>query len=162
MDNLTFWFGLFLSIPLAIFANIATPFFTKILEKWSRKKSFEKAKNIQKEYDQVINFHQNRSEFYEYLLSVIIKTTFLGAFLGIIAGATALINEAISFIYKNTPLTGPFIYKIPELTKFSLIMFSLMVSILMFQFCYEAVKMVNRVKNIEEYKAKVKEHLELH
>jgi hypothetical protein len=91
MKDTGLWIGLLLSIPLSILANVFTPGIQRWLDARSRGRALARTKNLEIEYEQVKRYREKREEFHEYLLWTVIRTTFVGALAGIVAGLTVVI-----------------------------------------------------------------------
>lgn len=136
-----FWIGVVLSVPIGILTGIATPWFQKIFDNWNKSKLTKSRKNSFEEYQRVKMYKTSKEDSTHYYLSVIIKTTFIGAFVGLFSGALFVLGELVS-------QTGFGFQTI----LYSLGQFAALVgSLLIVNICRPAMLMWTRLRNFDEY-----------
>jgi hypothetical protein len=136
MGDVNLWLSLLLAIPLSILANIVTPFVQRWLDKFNEKRVLERTKGLQKEYEQVKHFAEDRSEFKEYLLWVVIRTTLVGSLVGIFSQA---LNAVGNILY-----VGGILYAISQVI-------GIIGSIMVINLCSDALKIYSKVQRFDEY-----------
>ncbi len=112
-DIVFFILGLLFAIPLGVTANLYTPKFQRWIAVKSNKRAEKQRKNIEKAYLQIKEFHTDRTKLREYLLGVIIKTTLIGAIIGILAGILYAVPQILTvtvpeqYLTETIKVTGP-------------------------------------------------------
>ena len=155
MENLTFWIGLALSVPLAIIANLITPKIRNLLDTVDERKIKKKIQILESDLKTITNYKDNPAEVSAYLLSIIIKTTFLGAFVGVITGTTVIFKQYFTVkIFPNASLS------VNDLFTFFIVIVSISSSLVIFKLCEEGIKTYNRYSNFTEYSERVLKEIE--
>ena len=150
-----FWLGLLFSIPISILANLFTPTVQAWLDARNRKRSLERTKNLQQEYYQVKQFREDRSEFREYLIWIVIRTTFVGSLVGILASfvfAVPSFFDILDLDYEQTRVVRNLLYAAGQFV-------SLVGGLLIVNLCSSALKVYYRVKNFEAYEESINQHV---
>ncbi len=98
---------------------------------------------------------KNPSLLSSYLISIVIKTTFIGAFVGIIAGLLQLFRQWI-----DGSDAFNFMWDVHDVFNFTLIVISVSVSVVIFQLCGEGIRAYNRVNNFEVYKERYQKQIQ--
>ena len=155
MEDLSFWVGLMIAIPLAIFANLVTPIVKRKIDGAGEKKLKAKRKTLEEEYNQIQNYLKKPSLLTSYLISIVIKTTFVGAFVGIIAGVMQLFRQ-----WLDGSDAFSFMWDVHDVFNFILIIISVSVSVVIFQLCGDGIRAYNRVNRFEEYKVRYQKQIE--
>lgn len=86
MNELGFWVGLAVSIPLSILANILTPRFQRALDARSQQRAVRRTNELRRELDRVRGLAADTAAFHSYLLWIVLRTTLVGSLVAIIAG----------------------------------------------------------------------------
>jgi hypothetical protein len=90
-----FWLGVFLSVPIGIATGVVSPWVQRWLEE---KRALKRTRRVQAEYEAVVFYKRHPEEFTQFLVHVAVKTTFIGAMLGVVAGlvftAASLLDNA--------------------------------------------------------------------
>lgn len=136
LTDYKFLLGLFLSLPLAITANILTPKFEKFLSQRNQKIPRRRLEKIKKEFSQIKDYTENRTLLTEYLLVVLIKSIALGFLIIFWA-------QFFEFL-RVSPFSTLFI---------------LLGSIAIANWNLDALKVYSNVKNFDEYEKKRNENL---
>ncbi len=156
--NNAFWIGLLFSIPLSIFANLVTPRVQRWWDSKSEQRASARTKDLRAEYQQVKLFRSSRDEFHEFLLWVIIRTTFVGAVLGIVAGIAFLIPEVFDSVWIGYDTTmGLRVFR----STFYVISqtISIIGTLLIVNICKNALSIYSKVRAFDEYEASVREYI---
>lgn len=98
MADYTFWLGLAMAIPLSVTANLFTPILQKKLEERSNSVTAKQRNRILTEYALVLKFQKNRNEFLEYLVLVVIRTTYVGAIVAVAISLFAYVPQLLAFL----------------------------------------------------------------
>lgn len=146
-----FWIGIVLSIPIGIFTALLTPWFQKLFDNWNQSKLIKNQRSAKAEYEAVKYYKNNKDDLTHYYLNVVIKTTFIGAFVGLFSGVLFILGELIgeTHFIQNDVLTT---------ILFGLGQFSALVgSLLIVNTTRPAINTWTRLKNYELYEEKLKE-----
>jgi hypothetical protein len=149
------WIGLLLSIPISILVNLFTPKIQAWLDSRNRKRSLIRTKYLQQEYEQVRYYRENRGEFREYLIWIVIRTTFVGSLVGIFAAFVFVIPnffEILNLEYEQTRIIRHVLYIAGQLI-------SLIGALLIVNICSNALKVYFRVRDFDIYEESVKKNL---
>jgi hypothetical protein len=148
-----FWLGTFLSIPIGLATSLATPWFQNKLDSRSKQRSLIASKNLAAEYEQVSYYRSHPEDFTQYLIHVAIKTTFIGAMLGIISGISFAFAQVVETARTGLGgFGGPDILRLAQDALYVLGQFSGLVgSILIVNICRPALSMWTKVRNFAAY-----------
>lgn len=155
MKDYGLWIGLLLSLPLSILANILTPKFQSWFDSRNRKKSLQKNRNLQAEYEKVVKFKNDRQSFHEYLFWVVIRTTLIGSLLGVFAGiifAIPNIFDILEIPYSEIDFIRNTLYALGQ-------SMSVIGALMIVNTCSTALRNYYKVKNFDEYEKFVKENI---
>jgi hypothetical protein len=141
--------GLFLSIPIGIITSLITPHVQKLNQIISQKARI-KANNItKKEYEILKKYYENKTELSLFLISTIIKTTFISAFMSILSYiffiSSLILYPIINYVDINYLFNVHLI--LPAIGQTVL----LIGSILIVNICKSAVNVWKKIKNFDEY-----------
>jgi hypothetical protein len=150
-----FWIGLLLSIPISILANLFTPRIQVWLDSRNKKRALARTKNLQREYDQTRKYRENRGEFREYMLWVVIRATFVGALTGILTSLAYMIAN----FYQFSVIDSMGSFRFSSLLFVAAQFLSLIGTLLVVNICSSALKVYYRVKNFEIYEESAKKNL---
>ena len=134
-----FWIGLAVSIPLAIIANLMSPKIQIWIDNRSKIGTLKKTKRLKEDYLKAKYYIEHRDEFREYLLFIIIRTTYIAFIVGIISGFGALSPELI-----RPYSIGSAVYSIAQ-------MFSIFGALAIVRICSLAIRNYNKIKNFKDY-----------
>ena len=154
MDDWSFWVGVMISLPIAILANFLTPILKRRIDNAGEKKLKVRKEELEREFNKVQNFIKNPSLLSSYLISIVIKTTFVGALAGIIVGLLSLFSQ-----WQDRVGVLPISWDVHDIFNFLMIIVSVSVSVVIFQLCDEGIKAYNRVNNFEKYKNRVQKQI---
>ncbi len=154
--DINLWISVFLAIPLAIVANVFTPKVQVWLEGRGKKRSKKRVAQLQSELDQLGHYHDYPEKFNQYLLGVVIRATFTGSLVGIIAAITYILSRLgrtfvnIEFVYFLVQFSGQFV--------------SMVGAMIIINICSGAIRTMNRMRNYstvsQQLKAQISESSE--
>lgn len=157
MNISDFWLGLLLAIPIGIFSNLITPRLQKLLDRFNHKRAIGRKTDLQKEYEKIKYFAENREAYREYLLVVVIKTTFISAFASCIITIYFAFSELTTFAIDSYNIND---YFSPSRLRFIIsYVVSLCSSLLIFNIASSALKIRSKVNNFVEYEKAVNQSL---
>jgi hypothetical protein len=141
--DINLWISIAVAIPLAIIANLATPKIQAWFDKREKKKSLKRTKQIKTEYLEIKPFYEDRALFREYMLWIVIKATFIGSMVSILAA-----------IFVMFPIImEQFIFDMIRNVFISIAQFiSLTGALMIVNICGKALRIYTKIQNYEEYK----------
>jgi len=149
------WLFPLIGLAFGIVANLLTPVFQTMLDKLSTKRISYRESSLKKEYDLIKEFNECRDDYREYLIIVIIKTTFAGAFCGVLAGLIFFISSALMASHTNFHIhIFRFNMEIIDLEVLGQAV-DVLFAVYIFQICKVALSITNKVNNYESYCNKI-------
>jgi hypothetical protein len=158
MDEISFWLGLLLAIPLAIAANLLTPQIQSWLDERNKNKALARTKDLQTEYELIKSYKTSREDFREYLLWIVIRTTYIGSLIGIFAGLAFGIPNLFDIV-GNYDRGWEIVRSIFFIGGQAL---SILGALLVVNICNNALQVYLKVKNFEAYEISVQRNLSRH
>ncbi|QDG38440.1 hypothetical protein FJN14_08270 [Alteromonas mediterranea] len=147
--------SLILAIPVGITANLLTPKFQKWVEQRSEKGREKTQIRIQGEYERIANYKSNLSDFYIFLLVVSLKITFIYALSSIFSTVIHMLPNALDVfanVTNNPNLDrGSYNNSIIQLTRIMDSLIRLMLTLLVFNYCKDALNVASKVVNFDKY-----------
>jgi len=147
--------GLLLSVPIGIATGLVTPIIQRWLESKGKERAFRFARRTLQELEIVTFYREHPADFTQYLVQVAIKTTFIGALLGVLAG--------LFFVTGQLLTTVPLRHVVPAfrdglfvIGQFAAILGSVMIV----NTCRSALAMWTKVRNYDEFKKVTTQKLE--
>ena len=148
-----FWIGVLLSIPIGIATSLITPWIQRKIDEQDKRRSLAATGRVVQEYERIRAFRADPHEFTQYLVQVVIRTTFTGAFVAVFAGLMVALGQA------TIPLRSAFNVDYVDFVRtaiFILAQFvSLLGSLLIINICRPALRAWTKLKNFDEYSASV-------
>nr|BFE54097.1 hypothetical protein GCM10017745_75240 [Saccharothrix mutabilis subsp. capreolus] len=89
-----FWLGLSLSVPIGLAVNIATPYLASLLARGSSKLAIKRADQKSQIITEAAQLNSNVRSFYSFLLTSVLRTTYVGAIVGILTSLLGAISTA--------------------------------------------------------------------
>jgi hypothetical protein len=151
--SMDLWGGALLSIPIGIATGLAVNPIQKWIENRGEARAAIKLKETRMQYERVLFYLLHPHLFTQYLLQTVIRTTFVGAAVGIFLGIIHAIPNA--FV-----LTGPSVVRGNEYPPQIVAVVSLGIlaqlatvvsSVLIARYCIPALQLWNQLRNFEEY-----------
>ncbi|EIU6827838.1 hypothetical protein L5176_004434 [Vibrio parahaemolyticus] len=143
--DINLWISILFAIPLAIVANIFTPKVQSWLESRGKKRSKARVTQLKTELEQLKYYKANPELFTQYLLGVVIKTTFVGSIIGIIAALAYMITRvAKDFFYVYDYL---YIDVLEVVLQFSSQIVSMFGAVIIINICGNALRVMHSMKN---------------
>ncbi|MFF5081887.1 hypothetical protein ACFY36_32960 [Actinoplanes sp. NPDC000266] len=93
-----FLWGLLLSIPIGIAVNLVSPAFGSYLEKRSEKVAKRREIERKEFANEAISLATDQTTYYTFLLGAVLRTTYIGALIGILTGVLAAVGQGISAV----------------------------------------------------------------
>lgn len=145
MNSGTDWTGLLLSIPIGIVTGLITPPIQRWLQARGKDKALKDLARAREELAEVTYYVENPHIFTQYLVQVAIRTTFIGAVLGILGG--------VAFMFGSTPLSLSFTWGVDLQLVFIAAgqAATTMGSVMIVGICRPALRLWTRVRNYDEY-----------
>ena len=148
--SVEFWIGSLLAIPIGIVTSLLTPW---IVKKVNNRTQINRQKNIEserKEYERICDFYKNKQDLSLYYLNVVVKTTFLSAFMAIFSGFLSfgglmMQTARLDFDYQ-------FINILFGLGQFV----NLFGSVMIVSICKPALNVWRKIRNFQEYEEDLK------
>lgn len=93
-----FWLGLLLSIPIGLAVNLGSPFVARRME--GRSEAVARRREAEREEFRQIadNLAGDQSAYYTYLLTAVLRTTYIGALFGLMGGLLAALGQAANTV----------------------------------------------------------------
>jgi len=146
--------GLLLSIPVGIITSLLTPLIQKIFQNISQKARVKANDISKKEYEKLKIYYANKTELSLFFINVIIKTTFISAFMSILSYlffiSSQILYPIINYFYSYHYLNISII--LPAIGQFIL----LIGSILIVNICKSAINVWKKIRNFDEYERVLK------
>jgi hypothetical protein len=147
--------SLILAIPIGIAANLLTPKFQKWVEQRSDKGREQTQIKVKAEYERISNYKSNLSDFYIFLLVVSLKITFIYALSSIFSTVIHMLPNALDVIANVTNNSnldrGSYGNSIFQVTRFMDSLIRLMLTLLVFNYCKDALSVASKVVNFDKY-----------
>ena len=140
-----FAWSLILAIPLAILANIFSIPILKWFEKRSKTAGDKRATRDAEFAAQAAGFAADRPSFYSYLLEAVLRTTFVGALTGILAGAFAIAGSGLNLNIQGS--NG--LYKLAPIAYAATSLVSLVGAVIVLNITRTALIMVRKVRELK-------------
>lgn len=154
-DRTTFWLGLLLAIPLSILANLLTTPVQNAIARYNDERARQRVVQLQAEYKRIELLYGNRSDFHEYLLSVIINTAFVTS---LTASMSYLLFMSVGVLHRLGPKTLRLKRLLDVLRElFQGLGFAVLLvgSLLVVNISKEALRTYYNVRNFDSYKQSV-------
>jgi phosphate uptake regulator len=152
--------SLILAIPIGIAANLLTPKFQKWVEQRSEKGRKQTQIKVQAEYERISNYKSNLSDFYIFLLVVSLKITFIYALSSIFSTVINMLPNALDVfanVTNNSGLDrGSYSNSIFQVTRVMDSLIRLMLTLLVFNYCKDALNVASKVVNFDKYTDSIK------
>lgn len=136
------WIGALLSVPIGIATGVAVTPIQRWIENRGKNKALVESKRVREQYNSVIFYRLHPHIFTQYLLNVVIRTTFIGAAVGIIAGCIYTLAQAGDFV--NIRILRSGLYVLGQIT-------AVTSSVLIVGICKPALGLWYRVRNFDAY-----------
>jgi hypothetical protein len=146
------WLGLLLSIPIGVCTALATPWIQRRLEEKGKHRAMVKSRNAHAEYSSVLYYKTNPQEFTQYLIHVAIKTTFIGALMGVISGLSFVVAQLVDAPgvgFNNSHMLQTVFYATGQFV-------ALIGSLMIVNICRPALATWTRVRNFDAYERAIK------
>jgi hypothetical protein len=91
--------GALLSIPIGIITGLAVTPIQRWMDGWGKDKKQIEDERTKKEYDSALYYARHPSLLSQYLLQVTIRTTFVGAGVGVLSGVIFALGNAITVLH---------------------------------------------------------------
>jgi hypothetical protein len=127
------------------------------LDRHSKARALRRTHNVQEEFKRVTQYHEHPEEFTQYLVYTTIKTAFIGAVVGILAGVLFVFGQFVGAVRWSD--MGGSLGRIRELLFLAGQLLGTMGTLLVITICRKALTTWQRVKNYDEYKSAVSQHL---
>ena len=155
--SVEFWIGSFLAIPIGVITSLLTPWIVRKVNNWTQ---VNRQKNIEyerKEYERICNFYKNKQDLSVYYLNVVVKTTFLSAFMAIFSSLLYFGGQMM-----QTILTTRLSLDINMDQRHISILFglgqfiNLFGSVMIVTICKPALNVWGKIRNFQEYEEDLK------
>jgi hypothetical protein len=147
-----FWIGILLSIPIGIATSLITPWIQRKIDEQDKRRSLAATGRLVQEYERIRAFRSDPHEFTQYLVQVVIRTTFTGALVAVFAGLMVALGQATIPLRRSIAFDVDFV----RTAIFILAQFvSLLGSLLIINICRPALRAWTKLKNFDEYSASV-------
>ena len=90
-----FWLGAALSVPIGICTNLASPAIGRLLERRNQRAAQKQQAERAERAELAAEMARDQSAFYSHLLTALLRTTYIGALFGILAGVAAALGQAV-------------------------------------------------------------------
>lgn len=154
-DRSNFWLGLLLSIPLSIFANLITTPVQNMISRYNEESARQRVLQAQVEYRRIESFYLNRSEFHEYLLSVIINTTFITSLTAMLSYLSFMLVGLTHKLRLNSSGKKQVFDAVRELLQGLGFVALIIGALLVINITKEALRTYSNVKNFDSYKQSI-------
>jgi hypothetical protein len=151
--SMDMWGGAILSIPIGIATGLAVNPVQKWLENRGKAKAAIKLKDVKDQYERVLFYRLHPHLFTQYLLQTVIRTTFIGAAVGILLGIFQAMTHAFLFTFPTVvrgPSNPPQLVVIVGMGILAQLT-TVVGSVLIIRYCRPAIQLWHQVKTFEEY-----------
>ena len=146
------WLGALISVPIGIATGLAVTPVQKWLEDRGKTKALVHSRDTQHQYAAVLFYRMHSDLFTQYLLRVVILTTFTGSAVGILAGFFFAFANLSGAVLNAAPGYSSRVYTI-FIQSVSILgqMTAIVGSILIIRYCRPALKLWQQVRYFEDY-----------
>jgi len=161
--SVEFWIGSLVAIPIGIITSLLTPWIVRKVNNWTH---VNRQKNIEyerKEYERIRGFNNNKQDLSVYYLNVVVKTTFLSAFMAIFSGLLYTSGQMMATMRIESDIIYDF-----DFIKFISILtglgqfVNLFGSVMIVAICRPALNVWHKIKNFQEYENELKSRKIIH
>jgi len=153
-----FWVGIFLSIPIGILTSLITPWIQRKLDESGKQRALTQSKNIKAELTIITQYKNDPTSFSQYLLHIIIRTTFIGSVIGIVSGVLFAFGQLLNGLRSSMimPLDLGAVEIIRNMIFFCGQLVVLMGAIMIVNTCRPALSKWTKVHNFDEFQQRAK------